>query len=72
MNWQPSKRNRFVDVLKAKKQDLKRQQKLTVETDLKRSETLLYRIELLNILITEFQGLHNTNSIHNLNHRARF
>lgn len=70
--WKPIQRNSFLEVLKRKKQDLQRQQKLMMETDLERSETLLYRIELLNLLITEFQGLYHINSIRNLKHRARF
>jgi hypothetical protein len=71
MNWQPIKRNRFLDELKKEKQSLQRKEKKVFE-DIEYSQTLNYRIELINLLIVSFQGIKNKNSLKNLNHKPRF
>jgi hypothetical protein len=72
IHWQRLRKNRFVETLKKKKRELHRLYEESREDDLKTAETLLYRIELLNILIAEFQGFYHINSIRNLKHRAKF
>lgn len=71
MNWQPIKRNRFLDELKKEKQSLQRKEKKVFE-DVEYSQTLNYRIELINLLIVSFQGIRNKNSVKNLKHKPRF
>jgi len=62
----------FLKTLKQKRQSLIRKQKIVIEDDIKLSESLTRKIELCNIMITEFGGLHNSNSMKNLKHRFKF
>jgi hypothetical protein len=62
----------FLTAIKKKRQALRKMQKQVQETDQKRSETLIRKIELCNIMIAEFQPQTNTRSLKNLNLRAKF
>lgn len=55
----------FLKALRKKKTSLQRKQKLMCE-DLKMWETLTRKIELINIIISEFGRTQHTNSLRNL------
>jgi hypothetical protein len=59
-----------IEILKKERAKLHRT--LKHEYDMKRIETIWYRMELINLLIVSYQGLRHPNSVKNLKHRARF
>lgn len=66
------KNKQSLQSLKRKKQWLQYQEKVFFETDSKRRETITRKIELINIVIAEFQPQMNPNSLNNLKHRRKF
>lgn len=58
--------------LKKKKQAMQRQVSLIRETDIEFSQTLIYRIELINILLAEFSEFKHPKSLANLLKRNGF
>jgi len=62
----------FLYQLKRKKASMQRKQRIVQESDLKLSEVLTRRIELINILLAEFGDFKHPKSLANLLHRNKF
>jgi hypothetical protein len=62
----------FLHHLRRKKVSMQRVQNKVQETDRELSETLIRRIELINILLAEFGVFKHVKSLANLLHKPKF
>jgi hypothetical protein len=62
----------FLKALRKRKAALERRRKKVFESDIKLSETLTRKIEMINIMLSEFGRQNHPNSIKNLLHRSKF
>ena len=62
----------FLYQVKRKRASLQRKLRIVQETDLRLSETLTRKIELINIVIAEFGDFKHPKSLANLLHRNKF
>ena len=63
---------KLIQQLKRYKNYFQRRQNMAKETDFEYSDTLTYRIELINILLAEFGQFQHPKSLKNLLHRPKF